>query len=194
MRSEIANEVAENFLYELFYIPNKDKNGTWSYFSDETLENCIEYRLKQLNHRNAVLLLSSCDLLNKIIQDIRNRTPLALRLLQDYEEETIDSFEILKDDYLKVAKEIVEKECQKETHLMIIPKITEEDILVVKVGTDDRPASSEDIQSVVESMEKVVKNKDTCIVTHHAINFSILKRSMLKNAIVCSGETPIKEM
>jgi hypothetical protein len=50
-------------------------------------------------------------------------------------------------------------------------------ILIVKVGNDDRPASDSDIKNVSDCLEEGFKNLPTIpftIVTHHAIDFSIV--------------------
>jgi len=68
-----------------------------------------------------------------------------------------------------------------------LPKITEEDILVVKVGSEDRPASKEDIENVQTLLAQASKNQNIAIVTHNLIEFVVIKRALLKNVIVCSN-------
>lgn len=45
-------------------------------------------------------------------------------------------------------------------------------ILIVKLGTDDRPATEEDIKDMEESLLRAFKNG--VLVTHHAVQFEIL--------------------
>lgn len=77
-----------------------------------------------------------------------------------------------------------------------IPNVESDEVLVIKVGTDDRPASEENIKDVAKSIKVLQKtakkDKFQCLVTHHAIEFSLLKRSNLKNFIVCSDIEKIK--
>ena len=46
-------------------------------------------------------------------------------------------------------------------------------LLVVKVGTDDHPASSEDIENVRQILSKIIVDPGMCLVTHHAIDFEV---------------------
>lgn len=72
----------------------------------------------------------------------------------------------------------------------VIPKV-EDCVLVVKVGSDERPASSEDITSVAEAMKQLSKElragDDTFLVTHHAIVFVAIPRGLLLNEPVVKG-------
>jgi len=62
----------------------------------------------------------------------------------------------------------------------------EKEILIVKVGNDERPASQEDIDNVIAQFKKAGEDDDgaVTIVTHHAISFETIKRKFLKNVIV----------
>jgi len=62
-------------------------------------------------------------------------------------------------------------------------------ILVVKVGSDEHPASERDIKNVQECLTAAFNNwptKPFCIVTHHAIDFSIIPINELLERISCS--------
>ena len=71
-----------------------------------------------------------------------------------------------------------------------IPKITDNDMLIVKVGTRDRPATVKDIKDVQQLLIKAREVQDCLvqdqltIVTHHAIEFITLNKQCLKNIIV----------
>ena len=43
-------------------------------------------------------------------------------------------------------------------------------VIVIKIGSDERPAGTEDIKSVQESLMQVFKEPNLTIVTHHAFN------------------------
>jgi len=47
-------------------------------------------------------------------------------------------------------------------------------ILIVKVGSDERPAGPKDIKQVRKIIKKIIKGWDV-IVTHHAIEFDFIK-------------------
>ena len=66
--------------------------------------------------------------------------------------------------------------------------IGQDDLLVVKVGTEKSPASYADIASIQVQLAHIKANPDLMLVTHHAIDFIVLKRALLKNAIVTSGD------
>lgn len=66
-----------------------------------------------------------------------------------------------------------------------IPKVTEDDVLVVKVGTEEHPATENDIMNIQLLLSQCRTDKNLCLVTHHAIEFVILKKVYLKNVIFC---------
>ena len=68
-----------------------------------------------------------------------------------------------------------------------VPKLKEEDMLIVCVGNEERPAGTEDIKGVQIALAQCLKDPDSTLVTHHAIKFLVIKRALLKGAIVCSG-------
>ena len=49
-------------------------------------------------------------------------------------------------------------------------------MLIVMVGTDERPAGDVDLESVKESLEQVATEPDSTFVTHHAIAFKTIKK------------------
>ena len=64
-----------------------------------------------------------------------------------------------------------------------IPTYSKDEILVVKVGTDERPASEDDIKEIQLLLAQAAANKSLCIVTHHAIDFVKIKRNCLQKVI-----------
>ena len=44
-------------------------------------------------------------------------------------------------------------------------------MLVVKVGSDNRPASEEDLKKVEDQIREAIKLPDSVLVTHHNIDF-----------------------
>lgn len=68
-----------------------------------------------------------------------------------------------------------------------IPKNTETDLIVVKVGTETHPATEKDIQDVQIALAQCAADKNLSFITHHAIEFIAIKRAYLKNVIPCLG-------
>ena len=46
--------------------------------------------------------------------------------------------------------------------------------LLVRVGTDDRPASEENIQDMTDQLTEVLKCKNSLFVTHHAVDMQFI--------------------
>jgi hypothetical protein len=62
----------------------------------------------------------------------------------------------------------------------------EDDLLVIQVGTDERPAAQEDLESMSNALNKAA-NERLSIVTHHAVKFVVIKgfrKSPLKAIVV----------
>ena len=64
-----------------------------------------------------------------------------------------------------------------------ILKTKDDEILVCKVGSDERPAGKEDIKAMQLLLAQASLDKNLCIVTHHAIEFVTNKKSLLDNGI-----------
>ena len=64
-------------------------------------------------------------------------------------------------------------------------------LLVVKVGTDDRPASEQDIENVQKSLLQILPKGSFCVVTHHAIDFQSVPigTDFIKEFMEHMGET-----
>lgn len=75
-------------------------------------------------------------------------------------------------------KQVIDKICKIE-----VPEVEEDEILVVRVGNENRPASQEDIDTVLQNLEfakNTTKNGEkVTLVTHHAINFVKVKKQNL---------------
>lgn len=65
-----------------------------------------------------------------------------------------------------------------------IPKVCNDEVLIVKVGTDMRPAGTLDIEAIQMLLAQAKRDDATCIVTHHAVSFEKIKRSSLNNLLV----------
>jgi hypothetical protein len=57
----------------------------------------------------------------------------------------------------------------------IVPNLKAEEILLVNVGTDERPAGSKDIEDIAEVIGEVCNNPKSDLVTHHAVSFTKYK-------------------
>lgn len=45
------------------------------------------------------------------------------------------------------------------------------ELIIVKLGNEDRPASQEDIDTLAKSLKKAIKKGKNIVITHHAIEF-----------------------
>ena len=71
-----------------------------------------------------------------------------------------------------------------KTNITSIPIYQLKDnILIVKVGNEDRPAGPDDITQVRNELTKILKDFEGCrvLVIHHAIDFQLLSTKGLKN-------------
>ena len=71
-----------------------------------------------------------------------------------------------------------------------IPKLKKDEFLIVKVGSDERPATSKDIEDVNNCLKQsfLHKNKKTrCnLTTHHLVDFFVVNKKAIQKAIICS--------
>ena len=65
-----------------------------------------------------------------------------------------------------------------------------EEVLIVKVGTDERPAGPDDLESMQLALRAAFNNNTSTIVTHHAVDFVRVQRSDLKNVISINDNYP----
>lgn len=94
------------------------------------------------------------------------------------------------EDILSVQEALV-RNCGKDvtlvTHLSIeFEEIVRnnknnQEILFVCVGNDDRPAGPEDIKELQNALNKVALDPNLTLVTHHAISFKTIKKSLFDN-------------
>jgi len=69
-----------------------------------------------------------------------------------------------------------------------VPQIEPDEVLIVKVGSSDRPATSDDIASVQLALEQVAQDPNCAFVTHHAISFEILPRRLFTKKVVSTKQ------
>ena len=69
-----------------------------------------------------------------------------------------------------------------------VPTLGKDEVLIVKVGSEERPATDDNIKQMCDALAKCVKNRNLSIVTHHVIDFVVVKRSSLNGAIVQSED------
>lgn len=65
-----------------------------------------------------------------------------------------------------------------------VPKVMQDSILICKVGNEERPASYENILDVQQKLIECSNQKESTLVTHHAIEFLTIPRPLLKNILV----------
>jgi len=59
-------------------------------------------------------------------------------------------------------------------------------IVVVRVGTDERPAAQEDIDYIKKEFSNAIKEGESVIFTHHAIDFVVIPKLLIGNVVVKS--------
>lgn len=72
-----------------------------------------------------------------------------------------------------------------------LPRATKDTVVVVRLGSDERPATSEDLERFQSVLSQAAKRKDVplTIVSHHLVDFMVMKRTLLKDIKVCSSAT-----
>jgi hypothetical protein len=60
-----------------------------------------------------------------------------------------------------------------------VPKVASDELLLVNVGSDERPASIEDIADIQKKLAECAVHPSKTLVTHHSINFSVINRHHL---------------
>ena len=68
----------------------------------------------------------------------------------------------------------------------------EDCMLIVKVGSEDIPARPQDIKAVQRELEQCTSEQQICLVTHHAIEFVVIPRSLIRGAKVVATEPSIE--
>ena len=66
----------------------------------------------------------------------------------------------------------------------ILEETGDEEVLIVKVGNNERPASPADLESVRKAMSQICEDGASTLVTHHAMKFEVVKKSNFKNVQV----------
>lgn len=74
-------------------------------------------------------------------------------------------------EVLKISKESLENDC-----------------FIVKVGTNDRPATESDLEDVEKSLTDLVKTmkldkEPSILITHHCVSVESIEKETLKNLI-----------
>ena len=64
----------------------------------------------------------------------------------------------------------------------VVPEMNENETLVIRVGSDNRPASPSDIAAISKSLAQLAVNGGT-LVTHHAVDYFTLDRRRLENVV-----------
>ena len=65
-----------------------------------------------------------------------------------------------------------------------MPEIDEnEEILVVRVGSDERPASPKDLENMQKSLAQLAVDDSLTLVTHHCVDFAVLKKKFFKGKV-----------
>ena len=71
------------------------------------------------------------------------------------------------------------------------PTKKDNEILICKVGSEERPASYEDLICIQQGLAQVRNNPDLTLVTHHCIEFVAIDKNLLENVIVVGNIDPL---
>jgi len=65
-----------------------------------------------------------------------------------------------------------------------VPKVSKDQVLICKVGSEDHPATEGDIKIVQAALATISNNPDLTFVSHHYIEFVVVERNALNNVII----------
>lgn len=74
-----------------------------------------------------------------------------------------------------------------------IPETQEDEILFIKVGSEERLATAKDIQDIQLALAQAKVDGNLTIITHHAVNFIVLKKKLLDNIVVAGNLDALKK-
>ena len=129
---------------------------------------------------NAQILFATIRLLKRVCKDIKNhedRTKLLSNLKATNFEQLIEDYQAILKEYSGASPSLP----------IQIPETKDDETLIARVGTEDRPASSENIKEVQILLAEMKANPDLIMVTHHAIDFIAIKSKDLDNVISTRG-------
>jgi hypothetical protein len=73
-----------------------------------------------------------------------------------------------------------------------VPNTSDHDqVLIVTVGSEDRPASEKDITAIQEGLSQISEDKGLTFVTHHALHFQLLPRTAFDGEILAAPKTGV---
>ena len=74
-----------------------------------------------------------------------------------------------------------------------IPTVKDDEVLVIRIGSEERPASDEDIRLVKETLDEYRgKRGHLTIVSHHCMSFVVMKRKDLDNGVAMAYQNTNK--
>jgi hypothetical protein len=66
------------------------------------------------------------------------------------------------------------------------------ELIIVKLGNEDRPASQEDIDAMAKTLRKALRKGKNVVVTHHAVSFEVLPIGNINDVmVVAAGKTVV---
>jgi len=207
---QVKKDVVNNFIYEMQNVPVYGGNsgaGNASYYSDWMLEQLIKESLKAVTEKlelkytmediedipNFIIkpleTLTAVKAIDGFITDVEHNCPKPLTLFSDDKElleKTKDTLITIKENYIEVYDDLIEfadLNIIKTLFKVEIPDVGDDEILVVKVGSDERPAREEDITAILDNLQQARSLRDNgekvTVVTHHVIDFVKVKRQHL---------------
>jgi len=207
----LTHELENDFLYELQHIPiygNSNYSGTAAYFSEFSIKALFEKAHNILENdlnaslggdierippplENIFVLKTAVLALKTFVEDARNEKIAKPRMIfNDNESElkkSADSLDNLADDYEKLYQELLEeikKKINYELFAIQKPEVKDDETLIARVGSEGRPATQKDIEEVQMALAQVKRDEKLTLVTHHLVNFVVVKTRDMKKATV----------
>jgi hypothetical protein len=202
----LAKELEDNFIFELQNIVMWDAHV--QYFSDHTVCKFLQDGLQAVNDaldshydfrddlpdsiEHLILLHAAHHSVRKVIDDVNIGTEKAVTLLgfvdkdkelRSMSEASCDCFDMFEESLSYISTRMG------EVAKYEVPKVGEDETLIVKVGNENRPASESDMMSITSTFNKATKiaaekNEQVNIVTHHCLSFVVVKTNDLEKCVV----------
>ena len=97
---------------------------------------------------------------------------------QEQAEEMSSAFTSLANVYQDSYNEeiqTIKNNAKKDVYIIHKPIVKEDEVLIVNVGNENRPASQQDINDVQTAFSQIAIDNKLAFVTHHLVNFSVVK-------------------
>jgi hypothetical protein len=207
---ELRKELTQNFIYELQHVvvyENSKYAGRSQYYDNRSLKFLFKEATVQLmqdlgvrpvvilkdippNFKEILVLKTAILAIKNFADDIQNKTDKIRMMFNDNEEDLMKThvqMSEIANDYEKLYQELLidlKLIINPTLYKIEKPEVKEDETLIIKVGTKDRPATEEDIKGVQLIFAQVKRDEKLTLITHHAIEFVVVKtKDLVKTEI-----------